>query len=348
MIIFDLEWNRGYDTHALNEILQIGAVRVERLGGRIVDTLDLYIRPRIHKKLNKVSQDLPEIDRSLQSQMDFPMAMRQFLDWCGEDRVFGTWGLDDVQVLQQNCAYWGMHMPHMDRLHDLQAVFSTLLGVGHALALESAVQYCDVPTPFCYHNAHNDALYTAIVGEVMGDWALLLEPQAYGTIDKGARPPKKPSRRRKHMSKPEEPHGILRPEERQAMLAEFAPLQELPAPKKCGPMAASRDILNAYPARRTACPVCGKKRTVQSWYTQDWGRFYSTFHCNEHGKFLCRLRLYMERGSSKWMGRLEVLPPENKNLGFFEAALRFQPYRCKNPQPKAKKIAKPAQKSTAS
>lgn len=38
MIILDLEWNRGYDNRPLNEILQIGAVRIERLGGPIVGT----------------------------------------------------------------------------------------------------------------------------------------------------------------------------------------------------------------------------------------------------------------------------------------------------------------------
>ena len=32
MIVLDLEWNRGYDKKPLNEILQIGAVRVEQIG----------------------------------------------------------------------------------------------------------------------------------------------------------------------------------------------------------------------------------------------------------------------------------------------------------------------------
>ena len=40
MIILDLEWNRSYDKKPLDEILQIGAVRVDRLGGPVTDTLD--------------------------------------------------------------------------------------------------------------------------------------------------------------------------------------------------------------------------------------------------------------------------------------------------------------------
>ena len=45
MIVLDLEWNRGYDKQPLNEILQIGAVRIERLGGPIVDVFDSRIPP---------------------------------------------------------------------------------------------------------------------------------------------------------------------------------------------------------------------------------------------------------------------------------------------------------------
>ena len=40
MIVLDLEWNRGYDKKPVNEILQIGAVRTEGLGGPILDTFN--------------------------------------------------------------------------------------------------------------------------------------------------------------------------------------------------------------------------------------------------------------------------------------------------------------------
>lgn len=40
MVILDLEWNRGYDNTPLDEILQIGAVRVDYPGGPVTDTLE--------------------------------------------------------------------------------------------------------------------------------------------------------------------------------------------------------------------------------------------------------------------------------------------------------------------
>ena len=51
MIIFDLEWNHGYKPRLPDEILQIGAVKVDRLGGRIIDTFNAYIHPSVYKKL---------------------------------------------------------------------------------------------------------------------------------------------------------------------------------------------------------------------------------------------------------------------------------------------------------
>ena len=65
MIIFDLEWNRGYDKTPLEEILQIGAVRIERMGGPIVDSFCIFIRPCVHKKLNRTAKYLPELQAAM-------------------------------------------------------------------------------------------------------------------------------------------------------------------------------------------------------------------------------------------------------------------------------------------
>ena len=78
MIIMDLEWNRSYDKIPLEEILQIGAVRLERMGGPIVDTFSVFIRPYVHKKLNRTAKALPELQRALNSKVRFPAALQAF------------------------------------------------------------------------------------------------------------------------------------------------------------------------------------------------------------------------------------------------------------------------------
>ena len=60
LIVFDLEWNIGYQPKTFRyhgteltlrgEIIQIGAVRIDEAGD-ILDTFDMTLRPRIFRKL---------------------------------------------------------------------------------------------------------------------------------------------------------------------------------------------------------------------------------------------------------------------------------------------------------
>ena len=110
MIVFDMEWNSGrYERVRLNEILQISAVKVE--GIRILDTFNAYIRPRAHKRFSPPAEALPALEDCLRSDLDFPGAMERFLTWCGEDRLFGTWGENDFQTLKENLIYWKVDAP---------------------------------------------------------------------------------------------------------------------------------------------------------------------------------------------------------------------------------------------
>lgn len=163
MIIIDLEWNRSYDKIPLEEILQIGAVRLDRLGGPILDTFSIFIQPCVHKKLNRTAKTLPELQSALESTVKFPAALKAFRAWCGGETVFADWGGDDFEVLRQNCAYWNLPAPKPVQLIDLQAAFSLRVGTNQGVALYRAVEYCGIPASFTFHNALNDAMYTALV-----------------------------------------------------------------------------------------------------------------------------------------------------------------------------------------
>ena len=58
MIVFDLEWNGGWGKVKLNEVLQIGAVKLARLGGPVVDSFRAFVKPVVHKKLNRAAKGL--------------------------------------------------------------------------------------------------------------------------------------------------------------------------------------------------------------------------------------------------------------------------------------------------
>ena len=165
MIVFDLEWNSGYGKARLDEILQIGAVRLDRLGGRITQTFNLLIRPSVHKKLGVAAKEILDMQELRRSDKNFPQAWTEFLRWCGDETEFAIWGGSDMEALRQNCAYWKTPMPTWEKVYDLQASFSARLGTARSIALYRAVEYCGIPDCLDCHNALGDAVYTAIIGE---------------------------------------------------------------------------------------------------------------------------------------------------------------------------------------
>ncbi len=280
MIVLDLEWNRGYDKKPLNEILQIGAVRVERPGGPIVDVFNACIRPTVHKKFDLGARKLPDLSMFKNSRTRFPAAAEAFRAWCGEDRVFAGWGGGDVEALNENCKYWGLPPFEAERFFDFQLAFAHAVGTGQQIALWRAAEYCGLPDVFDYHSAVNDAMYTA----VLGGW-LTQE-------DLDWRPEPAPPRRHR---------AALR-------------LSKLSFPRqdrqKVGPVPTPEEALDARSSRTLACPVCGRRLGVARWHfvVPKAGvpqQFYGVFTCPEHGRFLCRMTLTRRR-DGQWQGRRSV------------------------------------------
>ncbi len=140
MILFDLEWNRGYDKIPLDEILQIGAVKTAFVGGPILDTFQRYIGPRIHRSYSPGAKKLPDLPQCLASTLTFGQALDDFLAWCGDETVFASWGGDDAHILEQNCAYWKLPVPKLPKSYNLQRAFSEVAGAGkQQMALWRAV-----------------------------------------------------------------------------------------------------------------------------------------------------------------------------------------------------------------
>ena len=308
MLIIDLEWNRGYDHEPLDEILQIGAVKVDRLGGPIRDTFDIYIRPRVHKSFGPGAKELPDLRRSLESQVDFPAALDAFLAWCGEETEAASWGGDDLRTLSKSCAYWGLPIPMLRQSYDLQCAFGHLVGAqGQQVALWRAVAYCRIPEPFSFHNALNDAVYTAAVAEWLRE-----EDLAY-------RPEPKPARGK------------------QGKLPRFAQEPFPPQPRRrLGPFPTRESALDAKTARRNACPFCGAKSWVHQWWKDHGEQYYASFSCREHGRFLCRLTLQpMEDGT--WRGRSAVPAVTPELLAAYRRARSGSLYACRSVAPKRKR-----------
>jgi len=313
MVILDLEWNRGYDKKPLEEILQIGAVRVDRPGGPIRDTFCAFIRPAVHKRFDIGAKYLPELEQSKASDTTFPQAMERFRAWCGEETEFASWGPGDLDSLEQSCQYWNVPPIKARRVRNIQTAFAYMLGVeGTQIALWRAAEYCGVPDTFTFHNALNDAVYTAAVAEWVTEEALDYTPLPRR---KGAR---------------------------------FTDLSFPPPPKRrLGPFPQREGVLDALEARRLACPLCQRRLWVQRWWPAAEERYYSTFRCPDHGRFLCRMTL-SQREDGQWQGVLAVPELTLEQRLAYQQSLDGQVHLCRSIRKKKKKRRWYGRRRTAS
>lgn len=266
MIVLDLEWNRGYDKTPLDEILQIGAVRLDRPGGTITGSFCVFIRPKVHKSLNRTAKALPEIQSALCSTLDFQSAYQRFLHWCGSERDFAAWGCDEIDTLNQNAAYWGLPLLEFRRLFDLQTAFSLTVGTTQNIALWWAVEHCQIPESFTYHDALSDAVYTAMT-------TYWIAPEF---LELSSRP-------------------------RWALRYLLAPYPSDPG-HRVGPCSTLRAALNSRAGRMGQCPSCGKQLWVQAWDCAQQGNYFADLRCSLHGHFICRLTL-RQTPDGRWQGQ---------------------------------------------
>lgn len=173
LIVFDLEWNIGYQPWTFRyhgteltlrgEIIQIGAVRINERG-EVLDTFEIALKPRIFRRLQR---HIAQVTGLSQGDLDAGVPMRQglqkFLDWAGPDAELAEWGLDDVPVLKQNLYLLGLDESWPPRWYDLQRIFLQAYPrrEGEGMTLKSVVERLGIPQDDPFHNALDDALYTA-------------------------------------------------------------------------------------------------------------------------------------------------------------------------------------------
>lgn len=175
LIVFDLEWNIGYQPRTFRyhgeeqtlrgEIIQIGAVKVDE-HANVQDTFQINLRPRIFKKLqHHIAKVTGLTQADLDAGVPIQEGLARFVEWAGPDAAFAEWGLDDVPVLKQNLFLCKMDERWPTRWYDLQRIFLEEYprGEGEGLTLESVVTRLGIPMERPFHDALADALYTVDV-----------------------------------------------------------------------------------------------------------------------------------------------------------------------------------------
>lgn len=176
-IIFDLEWNQSPQGKENSieklpfEIIEIGAVKLNH-EFQMISEFHKLILPQVYGQLHYKISEVTHMDMSkLQREGEnFQEVISEFISWCGEDVMFGTWGSMDLTELQRNMAYYQMENPFGTPLfyYDIQKLYALWRGdVSERISLDAAVEELGLLEGRPFHQALDDAYYTGKVLQAM-------------------------------------------------------------------------------------------------------------------------------------------------------------------------------------
>ena len=269
-VVLDLEWNQsdtGEEKEAKQipfEIIDIGAVKLNS-SNEMMDEFNQLVKPQVYQHMHRITGKLIHLHmKDLQNGRPFPEVMREFLDWCGEDYIFCTWGSSDLCELQRNMSFYRMEplASAPIRYLDVQKLFSIQYEDGKLRrSLEFAIDFLHIEKDIPFHRAFSDAYYTARILAKID-----LEVRKNYSFDTYILP----------KSHEEEIHVIL-PGYMKYISREFEDKQA---------------ALEDHEVTSTKCYLCHKnlKKKIR-WFTPNGKHYYSVSECPQHGLMKSKIRI---------------------------------------------------------
>lgn len=176
-IILDLEWNQSPEgkEHALEhlpfEIIEIGAIKMDR-DFQTVSQFHCLITPQMYVELHYVISEMTHMDMEelKEKGRPFAQAVQDFMQWCGQDYRFCTWGPMDLTELQRNMEFYGVEIPFERPLYyyDIQKLYGVVKNHGKEnMSLDRTVEELGIEPAWPFHQALNDAYYAGLVLQCM-------------------------------------------------------------------------------------------------------------------------------------------------------------------------------------
>ena len=291
-IVFDLEWNQS-DTQEGEveslpfEIIEIGAVKLNS-DKVLTGKFSQLIKPQVYQKMHFITQELIHLQmEELKEGISLSDAVSDFLEWCGEDYIFCSWGPSDLLELQKNMCYY--NMPPLSNgpiaFYDVQKLFSLTYGNKKSRrSLEYAVDFLRIEKEIPFHRAFSDAYYTAKIFATIRNANVL----THISYDVFTLPQNK-----------EQEIFIIFDDYAKYITREFNSKAEI---------AADKEIMSSK------CYLCHKniKKKIK-WFTANGRNYYCVAECDKHGlmKFKLRVRrsekdkLYVVK-TMKYIGKDEA------------------------------------------
>lgn len=278
-IVLDLEWNQSGEKEQADErlhfeIIEIGAVCLNDQK-KMISEFSRLVKPQVYHELHKITSKLIHMQmQELEHGQPFVEVMQAFLDWCGDDYIFCTWGPLDLTELQNNMQYYGMKPLAQApiRYLDVQKLFSIAYEDGKTRrALEYAVDFLKIEKDIPFHRAFSDAYYAGKVLATLPDSAL--GSYSYDLFH----PP------------------LTREDEVKVVFDTYAKYISRVFPDKQAALA-DREVISSK------CYICHKNlKKKLRWFTPNGKHYYCVANCDVHGFMKGKIRIRKSEGESVYV-----------------------------------------------
>ena len=149
------------------EIIQIGALKLTEQF-ETISTFNTLIKPTVYTTIHPYVENLTKISNDKVSLCkNFVDVYEDFLDFIGDDEiVLCVWGIVDIKELQRNLKFYNLSSSSISKYYiDIQKYASKYLKSpkGSKISLRNAIDLLNIPIKGEFHDAFNDAYYTAEV-----------------------------------------------------------------------------------------------------------------------------------------------------------------------------------------
>lgn len=195
-IIYDLELNHKYTNKEIDEpkksktspslpfeIIQIGALKLNE-EFEIIDSFNALIKPSVYEIIHPFIEELTGITNDkIAFCDDFSYVFKEFLRFIGPEKsVLVVWGKTDVTELIRNIKFHNLSTASItNRYIDIQEYASKHFKIpkGSKISLKNAVETLNIPIENSFHDAFNDAFYTAEVFKKLSNIIKDIHPKLF-------------------------------------------------------------------------------------------------------------------------------------------------------------------------
>ena len=265
--------------------MEIGAVKLNENREKTGE-FSCLIKPQVHRHMHRITGKLIHLSmEDLEKGDTFEKAAKDFLNWCGEDPKFCSWGPLDLTEFQRNLDFFGLPLLS-DRplaFYDVQKLYSLAYDDGRSRrSLEAAIDELKLEKDIPFHRALADAEYTAKIFQTFSDRVL-----AKVSFDTYVTPKTKKQEIR-----------IVFDSYEKYISREFN---------------SKEDVLENMEVMSTRCYLCHKnlKRQVK-WFSPNGKHYYAVAYCEKHGFMKAKVRIKKaENGNLYVVKTCRFISPED-------------------------------------